>query len=189
MTTREEQIDLLVNTAHDGDVDELTEVLLANLEVIDGEAGRYGGGTALIKASIYSHTAIVQLLLDHGAQVDIQGNDGTSALMKASFEGHTDVVQLLLDHGAQVNIQNNNGLTALMCAVNNSRFGAIQVLMEHKALLLSDDAALEIYSTQFSSRPPISTLVKQEQNWRRRKPWLLFWLALRRSVVASRSGT
>jgi hypothetical protein len=76
-----------------------------------------------------------------------------------------------------------------MLAVLEIRYGAIQVLMEHKALLLSDDATLAEYSTKFSSHPLISTLVKQEQNWRRRKPWLLFWLALRRSVVAARSGT
>ena len=163
MDTHKEQIRLLLDAAWAGDVDAFTEVLITNLEVIDGEGGVYAGWTAL---------------------------------MRASFHGHTAIVQVLLAHGAQVDIQNYYGDTALMFAVLNSTFGAIQVLMEHKALLLSDDATLAEYSTKYSEYPPvlilvppILILVKQEQNWRRRKPWLLFWLALRRSVVVAPSGT
>ena len=82
-----------------------------------------------------------------------------------------------------------------MFAVHYDKLGVARVLMEHKALLLSGDATLAEYWTKFSAHrsisiliPPILILVKQEQNWRRRKPWLLFWLALRRSVVVAQSG-
>jgi ankyrin repeat protein len=142
-----------------------------------------------MRASSRGHTAIVQLLLDHGAQVNIQNDEGWTTLMHASIYCHAETCLMLLQHGARIDIQDNDGRTALMLAVLHDKFGVIQVLMEHKALLLSDDATLETYSTQFSTRPSISTLVKREQNWRRRKPWLLFWLALRRSVVVARSGT
>jgi ankyrin repeat protein len=157
--------------------------------------------------------------LDHGAQVDIQDNDGWTALMKASSHDHTAIVPLLLTHGALVDIQSNGGETALMHAVESSKYGTIQLLMEHKALLSVNNAVLAEYYTKFSFHPvaaasdeqedssedsseeeeeeaadpivinSICDLIKREQNWRRRKPWLLFWLALRRSVVAARSGT
>ena len=111
-------------------------------------------------------------------------------------DGHIAVVQLLLEHHADKALKSNKGNTALMVAVKNDKLGAARVLMEHKALLLSDDAALAEYSTKYSEYPPvlilvppILILVKQEQNWRRRKPWLLFWFALRRSVVVAPSGT
>ena len=103
--------------------------------------------------------------------------------------GHTDIVQLLLDHHPTVDLQTNNGSTALMLAVEEDYFHAVQILMKHKALLLSSDAELTEYFTTFSDNLPISTLVKQEWNWQRRKSWLLFWLALRRSTVAARSDT
>ena len=38
---------------------------------------------------------MAKLLLDHHAQVDIQGNDGASALMFASEKRHTEVAKLL----------------------------------------------------------------------------------------------
>ena len=180
MTTRQEQVELLVRTAQVGDVDAFTEVLLANLEVIDGKAGRYGGETAL---------------------------------MYASYRGHTVIVQLLLDHGALVGIQNNSGWTALMGAVESSKYGTIQLLMEHKALLSVNNAVLAEYYTKFSSHPVVAAsdeqedssedsieeeeaadpiviksicdLIKREQNWRRRLPWLMVWLALNKSVAAA----
>ena len=40
MSTRKEQIRVLVDAAQEGDVDAFTEVLIANLEVIDGKDDR-----------------------------------------------------------------------------------------------------------------------------------------------------
>jgi ankyrin repeat protein len=98
MPTREKQITLLVDAAREGDIDEFIEVLLANLEVIDGKDEYYPYCTALMCASRQGHAATVQLLLDHGAQVDVHDIEGDTALMLASYRGHTAIVQLLLDH-------------------------------------------------------------------------------------------
>jgi len=133
--------------------------------------------------------AIAQILLDGGAQVNLPCRDGGTPLIYASLRGHLDICVMLLDRGTEVDMQDNDGGTALMLAVEWNTIDAVQVLMERKALLLSDDAALAEYVTKFSFHLPISILVKQERNWRRRKPWFLFWLALRRFVVAVRFGT
>ena len=64
MTTREEQITLLLAAAREGDVDAFTEVLLANLEVIDGKDEDSLYYTALMLASRGGHTATIPLLLN-----------------------------------------------------------------------------------------------------------------------------
>ena len=56
------------------------------------------------------HVDIAKLLLEEGAQVDLQKKSGWSALMSACQNGHIDVAQLLLEKGAQVNLQTENGM-------------------------------------------------------------------------------
>ena len=57
---------------------------------------------------------MVELLLENGAQVDLQGGKGWSALMHASWSGHSEVVQLLLDKGAQVDLLSGVRFSALL---------------------------------------------------------------------------
>jgi hypothetical protein len=60
------------------------------------------GFTALMYASMNDHQAVVQLLIDKGAQLEVQDHGGRTALTNASQEGHQAVVQLLIDKGAQL---------------------------------------------------------------------------------------
>ena len=41
------------------------------------------------------------MLLEHGADVEVKGNDGMTALQGAAEEGHDKVVELLREHGAK----------------------------------------------------------------------------------------
>ena len=60
--------------------------------------------TALSAAASNNHTDAARLLLNHGADPDIQcGNMGT-ALQKAAYESATDIIEMLLAHGAKVNL-------------------------------------------------------------------------------------
>jgi len=62
----------------------------------------------IIEASKKGHSEIVELLLDHGADVEIlteepfTGRSGNVSLAVAARGGHTDVVRVLLEHGARV---------------------------------------------------------------------------------------
>lgn len=87
---------------------------------------KYGAeaNSVLLLASVMGYTETVKILVDCGAEVNLQGIDGWSALMGASLEGHFEIVQILLDHDAQVNMLDSKGNSALIYA---SYLGDIQI--------------------------------------------------------------
>lgn len=66
-------------------------------------------------------TSMVQLLLDHGAQIDMEdGMIGETPLITHAKFGHTEIVKTLLLNGAQVNAADSNKATALMHTLLNA---------------------------------------------------------------------
>ena len=84
--------------------------------------------TPLMKAAFKGYAAILELLLKHGAKIDIQDNKGFSALMSAAQEGQEICVKILVDHGASVNLVNSQNVTALMLAVFFARIDVVKFL-------------------------------------------------------------
>jgi hypothetical protein len=68
----------------------------------------------------------VQLLLDHGADVNVQKADLWAPLHLASANGHLKVAELLIDRGAEVDVRNEDQKTPLHLAseMGNSRLRA-----------------------------------------------------------------
>ncbi len=60
--------------------------------------------------------AIVQLLLDKGANIEAKDTDGWTPLMSAAVNGHEAVVQLLLGKGANIEAKDEDGWTPLLLA-------------------------------------------------------------------------
>jgi ankyrin repeat protein len=56
---------------------------------------------------------MIQLLVEHGVNVNAQGGNYGSALQAASFNGHIDIVQLLIEQGADGGARDQE-----MCRVN-----------------------------------------------------------------------
>lgn len=56
---------------------------------------------------------IISLLLDNGADVNDQDQDGNTALHVASYFGAKDALQVLLNKGADTSIVDRNGLAAV----------------------------------------------------------------------------
>jgi KN motif and ankyrin repeat domain-containing protein len=54
------------------------------------------GQTALMLAVSHGKLDLAQMLIDAGADVNVQDEDGSTALMCASEHGHIDIVKLLL---------------------------------------------------------------------------------------------
>lgn len=73
--------------------------------------------TALHHAAEQGLEAMVQLLLDSGAQVDLRNGREQTALMLAARSGHESVVRLLLQEGADINATDSEGYTALDIAL------------------------------------------------------------------------
>ena len=79
------------------------------------------GTTILMYAARGGDAEVMRLLLDNGADTDInaQNNNGRTALMFASDfgfsggEGGVEVVRLLLANGADINARDNDGRTAV----------------------------------------------------------------------------
>jgi ankyrin repeat protein len=90
--------------------------------------------TCLIWAVINHNKNIVQLLIEAGADINIQDRYGDTALILASMYGSKEIVKLLLKANANVNIQNDNGNTALMYALGYDNIKIIKLLVDAGAL-------------------------------------------------------
>jgi ankyrin repeat protein len=84
--------------------------------------------TALYLMAACGHEAVVQLLLEKGADVDAKDNDGGTALHKTAGSGHEAVVRLLLEKGADVDAKSNDGWTALHWAAESGHEAVVQLL-------------------------------------------------------------
>ena len=72
--------------------------------------------TALHRASAYGQTAVVEVLLDFGADVDCRDRNGVTPLMCAALQGHYLAVKRLLAAGARVELADLCRNTALSLA-------------------------------------------------------------------------
>ena len=54
-----------------------------------------------------------KLLVEAGADVNVQSLLGETALLRATYHGHKNIIKLLVDAGADVNAANNEGNTVL----------------------------------------------------------------------------
>jgi hypothetical protein len=101
-------------------VDLHTAVLTENLEAVKqhiaagsnlNEKDPYGGSSPLITASLFDKPEMAKLLIDAGADINFQNNDGATALHTATFFCRPEIVKMLLDKGADKTIKNKYGAT------------------------------------------------------------------------------
>ncbi|XP_014471434.1 PREDICTED: KN motif and ankyrin repeat domain-containing protein 1 isoform X2 [Dinoponera quadriceps] len=92
------------------------------------------GQTALMLAVSHGRKDMTQLLLDAGAAVNIQDEDGSTALMCAAEHGHAEIVRLLLAHpDCDPSIVDVDGSSALKIALEagNRDIGVLLYAHEH----------------------------------------------------------
>ena len=72
----------------------------------------FGGSSPLISAAVFGKTDIAKALIDAGASLNFQNNDGSTALHTAAFFGRPEIVKMLLEKHADKTIKNKYNSTA-----------------------------------------------------------------------------
>lgn len=88
-----------------------TRFLLAQGARPDGDAALGSGKrlSPLLRAVERNHVAIVQLLLEHGADMETADKKGRTAVMTAAWKNHWHILNSLVIKGADVNTKDENG--------------------------------------------------------------------------------
>ena len=98
---------------------------------VDARCAERDDKTLLLAAAYGGQEAMVRMLLQRGASVNLQDSLGATALMLAAIKGHTTVVQALLDAKADTSLQCTSGGTALMIAEQQEHAETVQLLRQH----------------------------------------------------------
>ncbi|CAH1270061.1 ANKHD1 [Branchiostoma lanceolatum] len=113
LVTDEETKPDIIESAKTGNIKRIKELLLEDISLRDASCTQEGGATPLMFAAMHGHMAVVQLLVEKGADINKQDNiSGWTALMQAVYYGKKAVAKYLITAGADVNIQAMNGCTA-----------------------------------------------------------------------------
>jgi ankyrin repeat protein len=86
-------------------------------------------GTVLARAAYFGHAAMVQLLIDSGADPVDYG----TALVAAACTGHNNIVQLLVNNGADVNGRDKRYGSAIEAASKRGYKSMVQMLLRNGA--------------------------------------------------------
>lgn len=105
----------------------------ADANIAEEESQIFAGQTPLMVAAGHGYVAIVQELLNSGAEVEAKSKNRGTALSSAVTGGHAEVVRLLLAHGADVNTKDRMGRTPLISASNLRRVEVVKLLLDHGA--------------------------------------------------------
>lgn len=87
--------------------------------------------TLLQLAAAEGNDALLVLLLDHGADIEM-GHDGWTPLFYATSLSHTKTCRALLSRGANTKVVTDNGRTPLDIAIICGGLKIVQLLLEHK---------------------------------------------------------
>lgn len=75
--------------------------------------------SALGMASVYGQPAVVQALIDGGADLNVRNAEQGTPILGAAFFGRTNCLQILLDHGADPVLANQDGVTPIFATYGN----------------------------------------------------------------------
>ncbi|KAI8497126.1 Unconventional myosin-XVI [Branchiostoma belcheri] len=124
----------------------------------------WDGGTALHLASRNGQTGVVELLIQHGADVGARDLNGRTAIHVASEDGQTGVVELLIQHGADLEARDKYDKTALRWASESGRTGVVELLIQHGADLearRSENGSTALHMASWSGQTGVVELLIQ----------------------------
>ncbi|MFV0571483.1 MAG: ankyrin repeat domain-containing protein [Xanthomarina gelatinilytica] len=122
------------------------------------EKEKMGGSTPLISAALFGKTEIAEMLIDAGANLNIQNNDGSTALITAAFFCRPQIVKILLDKGVDKTIKNNYNQTAYDAVVGS--FEAVKPSYEALGKMLQPMGLKLDFQYLEKTRPEIAAMLK-----------------------------
>ena len=120
-----------------GDISSVDRLLKAGADL--NQRLENGGPSALWVAASYSHTDIVQHLLEHKAEINWQSEDWGTPLYTATSKNGADIVRLLLEHDADVNLKGGWHIRPLNIAAYSGHCEIVQILLQHGSEVNPDD--------------------------------------------------
>ena len=114
--------------------------------------------------AVPEHLAIIRLLIERGAPVDVVDARGDTALTLAALHGLDSpaLIKILADAGANLNHRNKAGETALFSHALGGRVASLQALLDAGAQLEIDDAAgTSIASAFMQGGEAVTSLLKR----------------------------
>lgn len=102
--------------------------------------------TALIYACELNRPSIAQWLIEHGANVNMEGSQGFSAILMACFEENFEIFKMLYENGADINHSDDGGKACIHYICEYEELDALK-------LILGDDSVDVNVQTSYNNRP------------------------------------
>lgn len=139
-----------------GNVEVLKQHLAAGTNI--NEKDPFGGSSPLISASLFGKTEIAKMLIEGGAAINVQNNDGSTALHTAAFFCRPEIVEMLLKKGADKTIKNNFGSTAYESVAGS--FSDVKQVYDMMGGMLAPMGLKLDYLYIEKTRPEIAAMLK-----------------------------
>ena len=140
---------------------------LANTGLLNGTT------TPLCRATYNGYSALVEMLLDHGADINQRALASTrTPLMWAAFRGKIDMMELLIARGANISLEDREGLNCFDIAVCRLQYDAAKFLYKTHGMWRTEEEREALYNARSD------TELDQQQQYREQFDIDLFFLYL-----------
>jgi cytohesin len=110
MLLDEKPMDQIHQIVADGKFEEVKALLAAGPDCVQAKLGE-NGDQPLHAAAWHDEAKILELLLDHGAEIDGRNRKGETPLHLAARNGSVSAVKVLIQRGADVNVRDESDFT------------------------------------------------------------------------------
>lgn len=122
------------------------------------EKDPYGGSSPLISAALFGKTEVAKLLIDAGADINFQNNEGSTALHTSAFFCRPEIVKMLLEKNADKTIKNKYNSTAYESVAGP--YADLKPTYEALEKMLSPMGLKLDYAYVEKTRPEIAEMLK-----------------------------
>ena len=136
------------------------QLIMKHPQQVNANCGYYV--SPLGAALAWEHLDIAQLLYEHGADVDVRGQDRRTPLISAPSHGHCEIVEWLLSHGANPNLQSDGKcFTPLHMAAWFGRVEVSRILLQHKVdqNILDKDGQTPLHTASYKGHIEVARLL------------------------------